>query len=317
MKNFMKKIATLTFTFLTFALILIVLTACAGQDGGAAGPVDAQAIEDNEDLADNGVEEDIDVEAGATLTDVYDDIEYDDVVANGEFSEAFAMYLAAEQAIEDAGSVLVTSVTNMVMHIEEEGESLVINSTARSTLEMVYHDTDNIDMRMEMVTEMDLPEGPMEIPMTTYFRDGTMYIYVDGEGMKMDLPMEEVMEMADSGLLDFDESAILMQDVNDVGGGTELSFTLDANAMTDLIEGMLAEMGLQEFGVAMQGDILFTVFLDENGDIQTVDMSMDLIFEEEGEVLFTMEMHQSSVFQVGGVTVDFPDYIDDFEYVEL
>lgn len=311
MKNFMKKIATLTFTVLTFALILFMLTACAEESGGAAGPEDTQTIED-EALADNGLEEDNYVEDDGT--DVSNDIEDNGVAGDDEFAQAFAMYLAAEQAIVAAGSVQVTSVTNKIMHIEDE----IVDSVTHSTIAIVYHDTDDIDMRMEMVTMIDLPdEDPMEVPMIIYFRDGTTYIDVDGDGQKMDLPMEQVLEMADSGLLDFDESAILMQEVNDMGDGTELSFTLDTNAMNDLIEGMLAEMEFGElFDVAMDGDILFTVLLDENGDIQTADMWTNLRFEEEGEISFTMSMHQSSVFQVGGITVDFPDYLDDFESAE-
>jgi len=311
MKNFMKKIANLTFTVLTFALILVVLTACAGQEGGAAGPVDSQAIEDNEYVEDSGLPEDNEIEDNGAEED-NNDVEDNDVAGNNDLMQAHAMYIAAEQAIMDAGSMLVTSVTNTVMHIEGQ----IVDSTANSTLSMVFHGTDDFDMMMEMVTILDLPEGPMEIPMTTYYRDGTVYIYMDGEGIKMDLAMEDVMDLAESGLIDFDESAILMQEVNEVDGGTELSFILDSEAMSDMIDGMLAGMGHVGAGIAMDGDIEFTVLLDENGDIQAVDMWMSMSYEDDGEVIFTMEMNQVSVYEIGGVTIDFPDYLDDFDYLD-
>jgi len=308
MKSFMKKIATIAFTTLTFALILIMLTACAGQEGGAAGPEDSLAIED-EVVEDNGVEEDIDA---AEDNGVAEDIDID-LVGNGDHSQAHAMYLDAGQAMQDAGSVLVTSVTNTTMHMDDQ----ITDSVANSTLAMVFHGSDDFDMKVEIVSVMDTDDGPLEIPMTTYYRDGTVYINIDGEGMRVDMPMEYITELADSnnGLLDFDETSILMQVINETADGTELSFVLDFDVMSEMVEEMLAGMGRAP-GDAMDGDVELRVLLDDNGDIETVNMWMSAVSEEEGEVTFALEMHQASVFEIGGVTIDFPDYLDDFEDYE-
>ena len=231
-----------------------------------------------------------------------------------EEAAAFDRYMRASEALMEAGSLKMESQSVMVMAFDGEVEE--IRSTA--TASQVIHSETNVDMHMEMLMTV---QG-MSIPTTIYFRNGWYYMDMMGMGMRMPFPLEDVLEQANAGLLDFSEDAITFQEVRNIDSGLELVFRLDASAMSDLLDGMVSGMletiGLSEdMGITMNfGDIDFSVILNDADELQSMDMAFTYTMEFEGEVIDVSMSTYTQIVQVGGVTINFPDYLDDFMEVD-
>lgn len=231
-----------------------------------------------------------------------------------EETAAFERYMRASETLMEAGSLRMESQSIMIMSFDGEVEEIRSSSTASQ----VMHSETDVDMHMEMT--MDI-QG-MSIPTTIYFRNGWYYMDMMGMGMRMPFPLEDVLEQANTGILDFTEEAIAFQEVRTTDSGIELVFRLTASAMSELLDGMVSGM-LETIGLSLDmgitlnfGDIDFSVVLNNADELQSMDMAFSYTMEFEGEVIDVTMTTYTQIVQVGGVTINFPDYLDDFMEVD-
>lgn len=222
-----------------------------------------------------------------------------------EGPNAYELLNLANEALMQAGSLLMTSETVMIM--TSEGET--IEMLMSGVIAQVIRSETDMDMRMEMTTRvMD-----MEIPSLTYFRNGILYMEVLGEWIMLEVPIEEMIEQ--TGMVSFPEHAVTDQMVGEVDGLIQLSFTLSGTAMDDFVAasfGALGDLGVE--GLEMRiGDITVVSLLDEDGVLRIMYVTMDMSVEFEGiETVMAMIM-RSEVVQLGDVIIEFPAELDEVE----
>ena len=223
---------------------------------------------------------------------------------------AYELFMLANDALIQAGSVLmetesVSTITMDLMGMFEEIEMRQVGTIAQ----VIRSETD-MDLRMEMTT----PTHAMgeSIPMLSYFRDGTMYVYMMGEWVTMGISLTDI--MAQTGLITFPEDAIERQSIEALADGSHiLRFIMQGDAMTEVVDAALGALAGMLDGVDMQmqiGDILVASTVDADGNMLDMYMEMLMTIEVEGmSVIMLSEMH-STVVQLGGVNIDFPEELD-------
>jgi len=228
----------------------------------------------------------------------------------------FDIYILAAQELDNADSLLLHTASISIMRFEDE----FLEIGTIGTVAQVIHNPTNIDLKTDMILLMD--DG-IEHLQVSYFRNGRLYLVTgEGTGFVMSMPFEEVIEQYNVNLLEFGENAILDQSVRELVNGRELSFNLSTSVMSDLITPMIDAiqtiafegMSASELGIDIEfGDMDFVVGLDTNDSIRSVDMWFNMILSEGGEELITWDTDmRMEIIQVGGVTIEFPDYLDDF-----
>ena len=231
--------------------------------------------------------------------------------ALAEGPTAYELLTKASDALIEAGSVRMTA--DIVIDMAIDGESFGAMEMTSVIYQVIRSETD-IDMRMESTTTI---EGET-FQSVAYFRDGAYYVDMFGERFRMAMPLEEL--LGQTGLVEFPEYAVITQDTAVVGGSTQLTFTISGTAMEDLISSMTGEMlnmlGLDDLSMNI-GNIAITAVLNEDGNLHTMRSYMTLSMELEG-ILLVMSMDMfTEVVQIGGVTVNFPDDLDEFVDLEL
>jgi len=222
---------------------------------------------------------------------------------------AFATYLKASNALEAADSLRMVSVSNSSIDLD----GFFIEMTMRSYVDQVIHSPTQIDMRMDSVTSID----GEEIPMVSYFRGNILYILGDapGEGYKFSISLEDAIQVAGAEILIFDESSVINQEMTSTASGTTLAFTLSQEAMSQTVEAM-SEALLVMFGGSLDdinmeiSDIDARITLNTNYDIASIDLNMSLDIDELGVSM--QSKISTEILQIGGVEINFPDFLEDF-----
>jgi hypothetical protein len=240
-----------------------------------------------------------------------------------EARTAYEIYLLASDSLDGAESFIMD--TSSVMNMNMDGENMEMLMDA--LIKMVVISETEVDIYMEALTKTD----EMEIPMTTYFRDGVMYMDMQMLGMgmkvKMEMPLEEMLAQLESnGALDFPEEAIIDASITETDNGTIISFTLSGSFMNDMMDsitgGMFEMMGLDTAAMSLNiGDVGYIAVLDSDNMLVTMDMTMSMEMEING-VPSNMDMTTSmTIVQIGGVEIDFPadldEYMDYGEYMTM
>ncbi|MCL2577355.1 MAG: hypothetical protein FWE27_04815 [Defluviitaleaceae bacterium] len=229
---------------------------------------------------------------------------------DGEQRSAYEIYLLASEKLDNVDSMIMDSRTVMNMNMDGETTEMIMDAV----IEMVVHSETDIDMRMVSTTKAD----GMEMPSEVYFRNGIMYMDMMGMQMKMPMPLEDMLEqLQGSGALVFPEEAVLSASMNEVADSTEITFTLSGSVMSDMIDsltgGMLASMGLDSMSMSVDmGDIEYFAVIDASDMLTAMNMKMSMSMEADGEVI-DMDIDMAmDVIRIGGVTINFPDNLDDF-----
>jgi len=296
----MKRIITL----LTVVLLAMFLTACNNQaqapaptptpePAPAATPAPQEEVDEDEDEDEEQETADLSIEG--TPFELY----------------TIAMEkVAAEMAAAD--SFIMGSVIHMVMDMD--GESLDVEMDM--LISQVGSGVD-VQMKIDMITNM----MGMEMPMTIFFKDGVAYMDMMGMQMQMPMSLDELLaefdiSMDDFEPVDFELGDIISQEARAIPGGTELTFVLNPDAMNDAMEDameMLAMLGLDGEDVDIEfEDIMVIAILNDNNELEYTRMFSGFSMEADGELIF-IEMDMAFEFiQFGGVTINFPDNLDDF-----
>ena len=224
---------------------------------------------------------------------------------------AYDLFNIANEALLAAGSLIMTTESNIAMVVEFEGVVIEeIEMIMSSVIEMVIRSETDMDMRTVMTTAI----GDESFPATSYFRDGTIYMELEGEWISMPMPIEDIIAM--TGVMDLvPAEGILVQTIVETAEGVLLNFTISGQAMTDMVNSLLGafgDLGLEELGVEMYiGDVVVSSLVDADGMFVFTDMEMYITMEIEGVVMAMYMTSRSVITQIGGVTIEFPDFLDE------
>jgi len=218
-------------------------------------------------------------------------------------SNAYALYTAAAEKAEAATAMEMNQTVVISFAYGEESET----ATTETAVKTITHSDTDVELQIFVTSSED---GDY----TTYYRDGVLY-YEDSEQKgKQEVGMEEIIASLRTGDFDVAENAIKDETVNAVAGGTELSFTLDADAMNDQIEEMFADLLSIYEGMDMSfSDILFHVQLDEEGNLKNTNLVIPITIVSGGESI-TMNVESTIVYVAYGedVVIEAPADLDTY-----
>ena len=307
----MKKI-TKKFIAISLLLILCVgaLTAC-GEGVGDIEPYQqpGNQITGGTDNIDN-----------VDTTEVYSDDTSADVDVADESAEAFELYQQMMENMANVESLDMDMVSTINMDMTEFLGMTVTIVTTGNIRQVMRSETD-VDMAMDLTTTMMGDTTSMKM----YFRDGVFYTEMEmfGEVIRysMPMPLEELIDSGAAGgmddLIDFDEDAIRDFSVSTENGSTIIEFTLDGNAINDLMDQVMAQLeslAMYEDDMSIViGDVSVEVAIDANGMMQSYRMIADMDITLEGES-FSMSMDtEITVNSYNDVTIAFPDDLEEWE----
>ena len=179
------------------------------------------------------------------------------------------------------------------------------------------------DIEMAMTMSMDMGELG-EQAVTAYYKDGWIYEEVMGMKIKMQLPIEEALKMANSDAftaLMFDESAVSYSSVKDIGGGKEFDFTLKGNMLSDLMSevmgSMLDALGGEDMDITF-GDMTYTVVLGSDNLPKNMHMVFSMDMQMAGEsASASYDMNMTNLAYNNVSAIDAPADIDDYQEMSI
>lgn len=227
---------------------------------------------------------------------------------NADGKSAYELYVKASEELEKADSQLLNYSSNIKMNTEGEDMEMVMNGTIA---QIIRSETD-IDMKMEMATSM----LDQETQMLAYYKEGMYYQDLAGQKVKMPMSLDD-MEGQMQTAIAFPETAIKSQSVKETEAGTELAFSLEAEAVQDIIQSRLGSLTetLGSDGSMEFGDFDIEVTLDDADAIQTMKMVFSAVITAQGQAVDCLAETTMDIEQIGGVTIDFPADLD--SYVEI
>lgn len=227
----------------------------------------------------------------------------------------YELYTKANESMQNADSLLFDMDADIEM--EYAGEKVNMTMTG-SAAEVLLSETD-IQMKLDM--NMDVME--QSVSMKTYYKDGMYYMDLSGEKVKMPLPLDKALEQQanlNPELMNFPDSAIKNESVKDVTNGKELSFTLDSSALQNLLEQQMGNLEgfealLDQSGDLKFGDVEIKTVINKEDNFESIYMAFPMEMSIEGEKVKMNYAISMDIVQLGGVTIDFPDDLD--EYLEI
>ncbi|MCL2372043.1 MAG: hypothetical protein FWC78_01395 [Defluviitaleaceae bacterium] len=228
---------------------------------------------------------------------------------------AFEMYQHAFAMLDEVDSMAFNTIVWMFMDIM--GEEIEITMEMEISMEMLS--PTELLMQMDSVMDMGILG---QTSYSTFFRDGYMYMTGESmdlpreEGIRMPLPLEEVLSMVGSDFNTFTMDMIQDYIVTPIDGGYEIEFTVVGfddmlNEMLDMMGALIGDLSDDAFEIEI-GETLFGMFVDADGALVDMGMLMDMTMTIEGETVFMEMISFTEYLQLGGVTVTFPAYIDGF-----
>lgn len=100
----------------------------------------------------------------------------------------------------------------------------------------------------------------------------------------------------------------------DEGDGKVVTMTLDGTKMTDMVTNMTGNLtaSLGEGGEISIGDIPYTVHIDADGNITSIEMDMTFDMTIQGSAMNMSMNLVMDVTSIGGVTVELPADLADY-----
>ncbi|GEM_PF-1545829 len=228
---------------------------------------------------------------------------------------AYQLYTEASQTLADAESMDmdITGTMNVVM------EETTLAMTMDGNIKIVKKgETD-----MDMSTDIAMSVMGQNVTTIAYYTNGYYYIDVSGQKMKLAMPMEEALAESNSKNLDFPETSIIESSSTTTADGTLLSFTIDGNVMTDLVDDQLKSLegivGTDDWASlnAKFNSLVYEVTLDANGVLKSYRIIIDMEMTIE-DVLTTMSYDlTSTINSINNVTITLPTDLDTYKEVTL
>jgi len=291
---------------LPFILSVLFLVACNNDTNSN----DANGSNSNGDVVDESNGEAYPV--GGDGSDENDEDDGDDSNSDSDVAEGYSAFELLEHA-----NVETSALDGMVLEFSTETVTPILGIEDHDiSMEIIMTGT------MESVPSGDSFEASTEIEqdfmgsLTTfnaYFRDDTIYVDLREEhniGMKTEIEVSNVFALINIHT-DFAESNILEESVEVIDGERTLLFSLDEDALLDVVNGQL---NIGELTSDYLGDFTYTmaVVIDDDSVIQSIVVEIDFVYEiEEQESDMSMNS-QLEVASDSSVTIEFPEGLDEF-----
>jgi len=233
--------------------------------------------------------------------------------ANEGPKTALAAYDIYSQAAEYMSNIeSLAANTNMTMIMSYDGEEVEI-AVSGFVKEIIISETE-VEIQMEMTTAT----MGQEVEVKAFYKDGVYYMESSGQKFSMEMPLDQILEQANTGTLTFPDTAVKDQLATEKGDGQELSFTLDGAAMTDVIAKQLGSLAaiLGEQPDMTMSDIDFVAFIDGQGKLKTTWISFNMEMNMMGETLPISAEVSMDYLQINDVSIDFPTDLDSYQQVD-
>ena len=234
-------------------------------------------------------------------------------------AEAYALYLAMNEAVE--GITSMTARADMQISIEIADETMDMRMVM--DLQSIYHSETEIEMAMYM--NMDMGEIGGQMDMAMYFRDGWFYMDAMGMQIKSPMPLEELANYMDTDLfsaLEFTQDAILNASVEEIGNNKRLNLTLRGDALQEVMDAMMSDM-LEPLFAGMEmnmtySDMEVSILLDANNLPIEQRMIFSLGIDIEGEAgMISYDINMTNISYDTLTAIEFPANLSDFMEVQL
>lgn len=229
------------------------------------------------------------------------------LAACGNNYDAFELLQNSHEVMEGVESMIIEIDTEI--DVDAGFMSMEMPISGRIYMEILSETEANLAMEMAM----EIMDQPMDMSM--YFRDGYLYTDMMGDRERTPMDMEEALEaLAGTGTFDvnIDEDWIESSSAESTGEGYQLSFTLNEGAMIDMMGNQGDALGIDELSEdeIEIGRFTMVVYLDEDYYQTSSELDMEMTFTVE-ETDATMEIRMvMDIVQLGDVSVEFPDWLD-------
>ena len=225
------------------------------------------------------------------------------LIACGHNYTAFELFEHAQEVLEDFDSMTID--LDVMTEVTAEG----LSETEEMSLRM------NIEMLSDVEFNMSAAGSTMGIDVNLYFRDGYMYTEVMGHHSKEEMDFEDALEMTGGNLVEstLEEDWIEESSVESMeDGGYRLDFTVDSVKMLDESFGdSIAGIPFSE-DMIDDGTVEMTFYLDENYYFTHAEIEMDITLTILGEAMDLFVSVDATYVQLGNVSVEFPEWVDEF-----
>ena len=225
----------------------------------------------------------------------------------------YERYIQAYAAVNDAESVSMKM--DMKMDMNADGQSISI--PIKANIKQIQKSETDIEMDMDMT--MDFMGQSMTVKM--YYKDGFTYTNALGQKSKTRTPVEQMTGQTGLNYFDLPETAVTGQEIKDVEGGKEISFTLDVAAMKDILDDALnnafnsmdgsSDAALSGADISLS-NIKTTAVIDNKDQLKSMNMTFAAKISVMGESADVRYDITISDIQIGGVTIDFPADLDTY-----
>lgn len=224
---------------------------------------------------------------------------------------AYEIYNEATGAMSDIGSLAAN--TSVTMSMVVEGEEMVVEMSG--LVKAVYISETEVEMQMDMATT--IMGEDMEIKY--FYKDGIYYMDAAGQKIAMEMPLEQMLEQANTEALAFPDTAVKNQQVTEKNGGQELSFTLDGEALIDAVAGQLGSLSSMLGGETnfSMGDIEYVVFVDGQDTLKNTWMSFSMELSVMEDTIPISAEVSMDYLQINNVSIDFPTDLDSYELIDM
>ena len=219
---------------------------------------------------------------------------------------AYELLNRAGEVLIESGSVMMT--TESLMSISMLGETIEVQQSG--TVAQVIRSETDVDIRMDLTTTV----FGTEMQMISYFRDGTVYVNILDEWVKMEMPMEDF--LAQTGMhMAYQEENIISENIVSTGEGYLINYTLAGVDIISMIEASMVgmeDLDLDHFELNMS-DAVITTLIDRDGTLRSMDMFMTMEIVVQDTLVSTAVEMRNVVIQMGDVEIDFPEELDEIE----
>lgn len=227
----------------------------------------------------------------------------------------------ASEKLDNADGVAYGMEMTMKMSDPTDAEN-TIEMAINGDIKMQKIGENNYNLAYTMSTDMSaIDPSAGTIDMDVYYTDGYMYYDMSDLGVqyKVAMDMQEALETINSSSFDqIEESMVKEQAIKRDGTGQVVSMILDGTKMTDMVKSMSEEFAAMGEDDSMSiSDIPYTVYLDGEGNVTNIEMVMDFGMTVEGMAMNMNMDTKMNVEQIGGVTVELPDNLADYEELML
>lgn len=201
--------------------------------------------------------------------------------------------------------------TTVKMTMQAEGQTMDMNMDVNVKAKDITSES------MTMLMDGNMTMLGQEMPVKTFYKDGYQYTDSMGQKIKMAMPYEEMLSMANqnSTLSEIPMDAYKTLEMKKVDAGYELTFVADGTKVTELVDELLGStMGESIEGTEMTvKDINGTTVVDKDFNVLDMTMKLEMTMTVEGqEMSCVMDMVAKYNAYGENVTIEEPADLDQY-----